>query len=77
MTIMLQKIIKRRLFEDGIPATMFGVDDIRKEYDKVIETRREVYYGTDKKWAKSQIAVFDDTCGNLIQINTTVTDKER
>ncbi len=43
----------------------------RCRYSKRVQTingkRRELYYGTDKM-GQVTIAVFDDTCGNLIQI---------
>ena len=67
MTIRLPKIIKRRLFEQGIPVTMFGVDDVRKEYDRLL--KHGVKFTMEPaKMGEVTIAVFDDTCGNLIQI---------
>ncbi|MBI1366374.1 MAG: VOC family protein [Alphaproteobacteria bacterium] len=61
------KPFKSALVADGIPYTSFGVDDVRKEYERlvglgVIFTQKPVAMGP------VTTAVFDDTCGNLIQI---------
>jgi catechol 2,3-dioxygenase-like lactoylglutathione lyase family enzyme len=62
------KPFKRALFEDGIPATSFEVEDIQKEYERL--TEREVAFCTKPTNAgPATIAVFEDTCGNLIQIH--------
>ncbi len=58
---------QKSIFEQGIPATMFAVDDIQGEYERlrglgVKFTTEPTDYGT------YSIAVFEDTCGNLIQI---------
>ena len=58
---------KRALVEDGIPFTSFGVDDIHAEYDRLQQagvrfTQPPVSMGP------VTTAVFDDTCGNLIQL---------
>ena len=54
------------LFE-GIPVTMFGVDDIeavqRDLKDKDVQFHTEV-----KEVDQIKMAIFNDTCGNLIQI---------
>lgn len=58
---------KSALVEDGIPYTSFGVPDAQKEYERL--TARGVRF-TQKptKMGPVTTAVFDDTCGNLIQI---------
>jgi catechol 2,3-dioxygenase-like lactoylglutathione lyase family enzyme len=58
---------KQALVEDGIPATQFGVDDVHAEYERLRE--RGVRF-TQQPTAMGDVttAVFDDTCGNLIQI---------
>jgi catechol 2,3-dioxygenase-like lactoylglutathione lyase family enzyme len=58
---------KLALVEDGIPATSFGVDDVHAEF------RRLQGLGVEFTQPPVEIgpvttAVFDDTCGNLIQI---------
>ena len=61
------KDYQKRLFEEGIPVTMFGVDDVRKEYDRLL--KHGVKFTMEPtKMGEVTIAVFDDTCGNLIQI---------
>lgn len=61
------KDYQNRLFEQGIPVTMFGVDDVRKEYDRLL--KHGVKFTMEPtKMGDITIAVFDDTCGNLIQI---------
>jgi catechol 2,3-dioxygenase-like lactoylglutathione lyase family enzyme len=58
---------KEALVADGIPATSFGVADIDAEYRRLRDlgvrfTQEPVAMGP------VTTAVFDDTCGNLIQI---------
>jgi catechol 2,3-dioxygenase-like lactoylglutathione lyase family enzyme len=61
------KPFKAALVADGIPYTMFAVDDIEAEYDRL--TKLGVTF-TQPPTAMGPVttAVFDDTCGNLIQI---------
>jgi catechol 2,3-dioxygenase-like lactoylglutathione lyase family enzyme len=61
------KPFKAALVADGIPYTMFAVDDIAAEYDRL--TKLGVIF-TQPPTAMGPVttAVFDDTCGNLIQI---------
>jgi catechol 2,3-dioxygenase-like lactoylglutathione lyase family enzyme len=61
------KPFKAALVADGIPYTMFAVDDIAAEYDRL--TKLGVTF-TQPPTAMGPVttAVFDDTCGNLIQI---------
>lgn len=58
---------KAALVEDGIPFTSFGVDDVQREYERL---RRLQVHFTQEPTAMGPVttAVFDDTCGNLIQI---------
>jgi len=58
---------QKRLFAEGIPATMFGVADIHKEYQRLSEKGLN-FTMAPTKMGEVTIAVFDDTCGNLIQI---------
>lgn len=61
------KEYQKKLFADGIPATMFGVEDIHKEYLRLLE--KDVQFTMEPtEMGNVTIAVFDDTCGNLIQI---------
>ncbi len=61
------KSYQEAVFKQVIPATMFFVDDIQKEYQRL--KRLGVKFTMEPTKAPgSTIAVFDDTCGNLIQI---------
>jgi len=58
---------KASLFADGIPCTSFAVDDVAAEYERLVDlgvrfTQPPVAMGP------VTTAVFDDTCGNLVQI---------
>ena len=61
------KPYKDALVEDGIPATSFAVDDVQAEFDRL---RSKGVRFTQEPTAMGPVttAVFDDTCGNLIQI---------
>jgi catechol 2,3-dioxygenase-like lactoylglutathione lyase family enzyme len=61
------KPFKRALVEDGIPFTSFGVKDVIAEYKRLV--------GAGVRFTQPPVdmgpvttAVFDDTCGNLIQM---------
>lgn len=58
---------KAALVRDGIPATSFEVDDLDAEVERL--TQRGVRFTVQPMDAGPvRMAVFDDTCGNLIQI---------
>ncbi|SOD41894.1 VOC family protein [Nitrosovibrio sp. Nv4] len=58
---------QKALFEAGIPLTAFAVEDIQKEYERM--TGLGVVFGMKPtKAGPATLAVFDDTCGNLIQL---------
>lgn len=61
------KEYQKKISADGIPATMFGVADINKEYKRLLEQGVK-FTMEPTKMGELTIAVFDDTCGNLIQI---------
>lgn len=61
------KDYQKRIFADGIPATMFGVADIHQEHKRLLEKGVKFTIAPTKMGAVT-IAVLDDTCGNLIQI---------
>lgn len=58
---------QNKIYTDGIPATMFGVADINKEYKQLLENGVK-FTMEPTTMGENTIAVFDDTCGNLIQI---------
>ncbi|MBM6616958.1 VOC family protein [Bacillus suaedaesalsae] len=61
------KEYQKRIYSEGIPAMMFGVEDIHHEYKRLMETG-VTFTMEPTKAGEVTIAVFDDTCGNLIQI---------
>jgi catechol 2,3-dioxygenase-like lactoylglutathione lyase family enzyme len=61
------KEFQRALYEAGIPAATFGVDDVQKEYERL--TGMGVRFtGPPTTMPGVTMATFDDTCGNLIMI---------
>lgn len=61
------KEYQSKIFADGIPATMFGVADVHKEYERLMKLGVK-FTMEPTNAGPVTIAVFDDTCGNLIQI---------
>jgi catechol 2,3-dioxygenase-like lactoylglutathione lyase family enzyme len=61
------KTYKEALVADGIPFTQFAVEDVRAEFERLRAAGvRFVQEPTDL--GPVAVAVFDDTCGNLIQL---------
>ena len=58
---------KRALVDDGIPFTSFGVDDVHQEYER-LRSLGVRFTQPPTEMGPVTTAVFDDTCGNLIQI---------
>ena len=58
---------KNALVEDGIPATSFAVDDVQAEFDR-LRSKGVRFTQEPTEMGGVTTAVFDDTCGNLIQI---------
>jgi len=61
------KPFKAALVEDGIPFTSFAVDDVRAEHERLV-ARGVEFTQAPVDMGGVTTAVFDDTCGNLIQI---------
>ncbi|MGG0889457.1 VOC family protein [Cytobacillus horneckiae] len=61
------KEYQKKIFAEGIPATMFGVADVHEEYKQLME-KGVTFTMEPTQMGEMTIAVFDDTCGNLIQI---------
>jgi catechol 2,3-dioxygenase-like lactoylglutathione lyase family enzyme len=58
---------KAALVEDGVPYTSFAVADVRSEFDR-LKSAGVVFTQEPTTMGPVTTAVFDDTCGNLIQI---------
>jgi predicted enzyme related to lactoylglutathione lyase len=57
-----------RIFADGIPATSFASADIHAECDR-LTSRGVVFRSGPTQAGPVWVAVFEDTCGNLIQLH--------
>jgi len=58
---------QQQLYEAGIPATIFGVSDIQKEYERLVELG-VAFKAPPARMGPVTVVTFDDTCGNLIQL---------
>lgn len=58
---------QKALFEAGIPYTQFNVDNVQEEYERLIKLGVD-FSVTPTEMGTVKIAVFDDTCGNNIQL---------
>ena len=58
---------KTALVEDGLPYTSFGVDDVTAEFRR-LQGLGVRFTQEPAEMGPVTTAVFDDTCGNLIQI---------
>ena len=58
---------KKALVADGIPYTSFAVDDVQAEYDRLVAAGVR-FIQAPTSMGPVTTAVFDDTCGNLLQI---------
>ena len=61
------KVYQKALFDAGIPFTQFDVDNVDQEYKRLLKvgvefSMKPTVMGTEK------FAVFNDTCGNHIQL---------
>lgn len=62
------KEFTRSLKEQGIPLTAFAVKDVQKEYERLSGLGVKFTMPPTDMGEAPTIAVFDDTCGNLIQV---------
>ena len=60
-------VYQKALHEQGIPLTAFAVDDAQQEYARLTGLGVKFTVPPTRSGPVT-IAVFDDTCGNLIQI---------
>lgn len=61
------KIYQKALFDAGIPYTQFNVDNVQKEYERLVSLGVE-FSVKPTEMGTVKIAVFNDTCGNNMQI---------
>lgn len=65
------KVFQDALMEAGIPFTQFDVDDVQQEYDRLIDLGVE-FSMAPTQMGTVKFAVFNDTCGNNIQLVETL-----
>ena len=63
------KVFKAALVADGIPATLFAVDDVTATH-RDLEARGVRFVQGPTPAGPVIIAILDDTCGNLIQLTS-------
>lgn len=63
----IAKDYQSRLFNEGIPATMFATDNLDEEY-KALKAAGIKFTKEPHAMGEIKLAIFDDTCGNLIQL---------
>jgi predicted enzyme related to lactoylglutathione lyase len=61
------KTFQQAIFTQGIPLTAFAVEDVEKEYERMTKLG-VVFHQKPTNVGPTTIAVFNDTCGNLIQL---------
>lgn len=61
------RVYQKALFDAGIPAASFGVDDCQAEYDRMVKLG-VTFKSPPTAMGPVTVAVFEDTCGNLIQM---------
>ncbi|WP_118973874.1 VOC family protein [Taibaiella koreensis] len=61
------RVYQEALFDAGIPYTQFNVDNVQQEYER-LEAMGVAFSVKPTEMGTVKIAVFDDTCGNNIQI---------
>jgi predicted enzyme related to lactoylglutathione lyase len=63
----IAKTYQEGLFNSGIPCIIFGVADIQQEYERM-KALGVVFRKPPAKTDAGTQALFEDTCGNLIQL---------
>lgn len=61
------RVYQKALFDAGIPLTAFFTDDINKEYKRLSEFGVK-FRGEPEKMGPIISVLFEDTCGNLINL---------
>jgi predicted enzyme related to lactoylglutathione lyase len=64
----IAKTYQAALFNASIPVIVFGVEDMQKEYERLKDQGVVFRKGPTKtEWGTQ--ALFEDTCGNLVQLH--------
>ena len=59
---------QQAIYGEGLPAIVFSVDDIHSEYER-LKAQGVVFTGEPTKTDWGTQVVFEDTCGNFIQLH--------
>lgn len=62
-----KKAFKAALVKEGAPAAMFKVNDLDAEYRRLTDLGVK-FSGQPQDGGTYRVAIFDDTCGNFIQL---------
>ncbi|MBB2974819.1 catechol 2,3-dioxygenase-like lactoylglutathione lyase family enzyme [Microbacterium endophyticum] len=63
------QVFKKALLDDGIPYTSFAVDDVYATHGE-LEAAGVTFVQPPTAMGPVTTAILDDTCGNLIQLNS-------
>ncbi|HSH81364.1 MAG TPA: VOC family protein [Herpetosiphonaceae bacterium] len=63
----IAKTYQEAIYQQGLPVIVFAVEDIQREYERMTEPGI-VFTQQLAKTEAGTVAVFDDTCGNLVQL---------
>ncbi len=63
----IAKTFQEAVYKQGLPAIVFAVEDVHQEYAR-LKGLGVVFRTEPTKTEVGTAAVFDDTCGNLIQL---------
>ena len=69
----IAKTYQKGLYAAGIPVIVFSATDIQSEYERLKE-RGVVFRSPPKRTEYGIEAIFEDTCGNLIQLTDLIYD---
>lgn len=64
----IAKTYQEAIFKAGLPAIVFGVTDIQQEYERM-KSLGVIFRSEPAKTEWGTQVVFEDTCGNLIQLH--------
>ena len=62
------RVYKEALYDAGVPVTSFASDDLEADYERM-SNLGVIFVLEPTDMDDVSVAVFDDTCGNLIQIH--------
>ena len=61
------QVFQKAMYDEGIPFAAFLVDDIQAEFER-LKGQGVAFKSEPMEVGGAKIAVFDDTCGNFVQI---------